>query len=260
MASRNGLNPKIRGPKGVGYGRALPAPFSFGNGLCPDGVDDYLLIPGLVGKTWPLEGTIEFWGSVIRDAGQREFYVLFNDTTHMDITAYHSPIPGIESPVHGTFASKPPGSTDYNEIHHYAFMWDSSNLYSWSDAVLTQINSSPITSPINILIDAVAISAQSDGSLPSNTKLDEFRIYNRILSLEELILNDNGGVGNNPSTTESLISWYQFEKFENLDFSVLQDGSDIRLGIRDMSGKNNHAQEFFMDTNSTSSTYVLKSI
>jgi hypothetical protein len=34
----------------------------------------------------------------------------------------------------------------------------------------------------------------------------------------------------------------------------------MRLGVRDMSGKNNHAQQFFMDTNPTSATYVLKPI
>ncbi|HWD89920.1 MAG TPA: LamG-like jellyroll fold domain-containing protein [Mucilaginibacter sp.] len=258
MASRNGLNPKIRGPKGVGYGRALPAPFSFGNGLCPDGNDDYLLIPGLVGKTWPIEGTIEFWGEIQSSRAQREFYVLFNDTSHMDITAFVSPIPGIESPSHGTVATKPPGSINYGEKHHYAFMWSASNFYAWSDAVTSQITSTGLTSAINLYANAVAISAQTDGSSPSNTKLDEFRIYNRVLSLSELILNDNSGVGNNPSTTENLVCWYQFEKFENLDFSVLQDGSDIRQGIRDMSGKNNHAQQFHMDTNPLSSTYALK--
>jgi len=260
MASRNGLNPKIRGPKGVGYGRALPAPFSFGNGLCPDGVDDFLLIPGLVGKTWPLEGTIEFWGNVQGSRSQREFYVAFNDTSHMDVTAYHSTTPGIESPVHGTFAAKPSDTPAYNERHHYAFMWDSLNFYAWSDVVPTQIYSSGLTSTLNLGIDAVAISAQTDGSLPSNTKLDEFRIYNRVLLLTELNLNDNYGVGNNPSTTENLLGWYTFEEFKMLDFSALQDGSDMRLGVKDVSGKNNHAQQFFMDTNPTSSTYVLKPI
>lgn len=260
MASRNGLNPKIRGPKGVGYGRALPAPFSFGNGLCPDGVDDYLLIPGLVGKTWPLEGTIEFWGSVIRNAGQREFWVSFSDTSHLDITAYHSSTPGIESPIHGTFAAKPSDTPGYSERHHYAFMWDSVNFYAWSDVVPTQLYSSALTSTLNLVIDAVAISAQADGSLPSNTKLDEFRIYNRTLSLAELNLNDNYGTGNNPSTTENLLGWYTFEEFKLLDFSTLQDGSDMRLGLTDMSGKNNHAQQFYMDTDPASSTYVLKPI
>jgi hypothetical protein len=258
MASRNGLNPKIRGPKGVGYGRALPAPFSFGNGVCPDGVDDYFLIPGLVGKTWPLEGSIEFWGSVQSAKAQREFYVYFTDTSHMDITAYFNPLPAIESPTHNTSAAESSGTFNYGEKHHYAFMWDASNFYAWSDVVPTQINSQPLSSSINLSISAVSISAQADGTLPSNTKLDEFRIYNKVLSLAELILNDNNGTGNNPSITEDLICWYQFELFELLDFSTSQDGSDMRLAVRDMSSNHNHAQPFNMDTNSSSPTYALK--
>ncbi len=220
-------------------------------------VNDYFLIPGLVGKTWPIEGSIEFWATVQTARAQREFYIYFTDNTHMDITAYFSPIPGIESPSHNITAAKPPGTINYGEKHHYAFMWDASNLYAWSEVVPTQINSEPLTSALNLTISAVAISAQSDGALPSNTKLDEFRIYDKVLSKTELTLNDNNGVGNNPSITENLLCWFQFELFEMLDFSAAQDGTDIHLGIRDMSGRNNHAKPFNLDSNPTSSTYAL---
>ena len=58
--------------------------------------------------------------------------------------------------------------------------------------------------------------------------------------------------------TENLMVWYKFEKFENLDFSSFQDNSDIRLGIRDLSGKNRHAFPVNMDINPASPTYVIK--
>lgn len=93
---------------------------------------------------------------------------------------------------------------------------------------------------------------------PANTGLDEFRLYNKIISHDQFLSNYNNGIGNNPFETEDLMVWYKFEQFENLDFSVLQDGSDIRLGLKDFSGKANHAQPFNMITDSTSDSYVLK--
>lgn len=264
MASRNGLNPKIRGPKGVGFGRALPAPFSFGNGVCPDGVDDYFLIPGLVGKTWPIEGSIEFWATVIGSRGQREIEIRFNDGSNLRVTAYAASYPVVQSAARMPGPSAiPNGIYNTDTKYHYCFMWDSSSLYAWGDTLLPNtVNGgavTSITSPMNLPITGAAICGQVDGTLCSNTKLDEVRFYNRKLSIGELVANDNNGVGNNPGTTENLFAWYNFEKFETLDFSALQDGSDLRTGIKDISGQNNHLQPFNMDTNSASGTYVLQS-
>jgi len=248
----------------VGYGRALPAPFSFGNGLCPDGVDDYLLIPGLVGKTWPLEGSIELWATVLSGSkAQREIEIRFNDGSNLRVTAYASTLPVIQSAARMPGPSAVPnGVYSLNTKYHYCFMWDASKLYGWGNALLPNTIDggaiTSITSAMNLVITGASISAQEDGNLCSNTKLDEVRFYNRKLNIEELVLNDNNGTGNNPSTTESLFAWYKFEQFETLDFSALQDGSDIGIGIRDLSGQNNHALEQNMDTTITSSTYVLK--
>ncbi len=56
----------------------------------------------------------------------------------------------------------------------------------------------------------------------------------------EAAINFNSGTGNNPSETEHLVCWFQFEEFETLDFSSEQNDSNMQLGIRDMSGNNNH--------------------
>ncbi|MFI5163182.1 MAG: hypothetical protein ACHQHN_18025 [Sphingobacteriales bacterium] len=266
MASRNGLNPKIRGPKGVGYGRALPAPFSFRNGIIPPGTSgSNLLITPLIGKTWPLEGCIELWANIIDQKAQREFEVSFNDGTKLRVTAYFSAEPFLEITGRGQTGAAAPNGTYVNGTkYHFAFMWDATNSYAWGNALIpnTMLSGSssvsPINSNVNLPITGAALCGQIDGSDCSTTKMDEVRIYNRKLSINELVLNDNGGNGNNPSTTENLFAWYQFEKFETLDFSLLQDDSDLRLGIRDFSGQNNHAQVFDMDTDPTSPTYVLK--
>jgi hypothetical protein len=89
--------------------------------------------------------------------------------------------------------------------------------------------------------------------------MDEFRFYDISITDQELLTNYNAGIGNNPSITEHLQVWYQFEQFETLDMSVAQDGSSMHLGMRDMSGKNNHGlPSSGMNTTSSSGGYVLQ--
>jgi hypothetical protein len=260
QANSDGLSPSLRPFLGIGWNRALPAPFGFGNGLVPDGSNDYLKIPGLVGKTWPLEGCIEFWCSVQGSRAQREVEIQFNDGSNLRITAYATSFPVIQSAARMPGSSAGPnGIYSYSTKYHYCFMWDSSKLYAWGNAVLPNVfTSTSITSNINLQIVGASIAGQVDGTLCTTSMLDEVRFYNRKLLLDELVLNDNNGVGNNPSTTENLFAWYAFENFETLDFSALQDGSDLRIGIRDYSGQNNHAQQFNMNTNPLSPTYSLQ--
>lgn len=261
MASRNGLNPKIRGPKGVGYGRALPAPFSFGKGLVPpDSSGNYLLITRLINKTWPIEGSIEFWMNVVSNTrAQRDIQIQFNDGSNITVGAYVQSQPGFFCSSHMSSGIQSLGTYHLDSKYHYCFMWDSSKVYAWGNALIPNtIATDNLSSPINLNILGVALCGQIDGLNCSNSKLDELRFYNKKLSIEELLQNDNSGAGNNPSTTENLFAWFQFEKFETLDFSTTQDNSDLRLGIKDVSGNFNHAQVIGMDTNPASGTYVLK--
>lgn len=262
MASRNGLNPKIRGPKGVAYGRALPAPFSFGNGICPPGTSGAnLLITPLIGKTWPIEGTIEMWQNVVDSRPQREVEVSFNDGTKLRVTAYFQAISALEATGRAEASAIAPNGTYNNGTkYHVAYMWDATNTYAWGNSLIPNTIAGPnaISQPLNVVVTGAALCGEIGGGNCSTTKMDEVRFYNRKLSLSELVFNDNGGVGNNPSTTENLFAWYQFEKFEMLDFSALQDNSDLRLGIKDMSGNFNHAQVEGMVTDPASGSYVLK--
>jgi len=258
QANSDGLSPSLRPFLGIGWNRALPAPFGFGNGIWPDGSNDYLKIPGLVGKTWPMEGCIEFWCSVQNSRAQREIEVTFSDNSNFRITAYLRTAPAIESAARNATAAEPPGTYSYGQKIHVAYMWDATKFYAWGSASPNLLDSQIITSNINLNITGVALCAQFDGSLCSSTKLDEVRFYNKKLKIDELLLNDNNGVGNNPNNTENLFAWFSFEQFESLDFSPLQDGTDFRIGIRDRSGQNNHALPFNMITDPSNSNYVLK--
>ena len=167
MASRNGLNPKIRGPKGVGYGRALPAPFGFGKGYVPSATNNasYFLLPTLIGKTWPLEGTIEMWQNIQANKGQREMKIDFDDSTSLYITAYGTPVSTIAAPGRVTTAGQPPGGTyNFNNTYHVAYMWDASNVYAWGNLFPNLTDTQSLAAPINLQIVAAAISGETSGA------------------------------------------------------------------------------------------------
>jgi hypothetical protein len=271
MASRNGLNPKIKGPKGVGFGRALPSAFGFGNGIQPPG-NGYLNISTLIGTAIPPKWTIEFWilpqaqmpnfegwiqyndgytatsGGEIRLQGQPASYAWFQflgNTTGIsfDINIPSQPIIGVKN--------------------HIVFTIDTISLLmtcvingNTVEKAITEItlNTNPYLG-IYQLFNLFVLTTQG---VYASILTDEYRMYSEALTDIDIATNYNGGLGNNPVKTETLFVWYIFEKFEIVDFSKLQDGSDMRIGMRDQSGKNNHAQPINLDTNINSSTYVIK--
>lgn len=65
-------------------------------------------------------------------------------------------------------------------------------------------------------------------------------IYDRELLMGELDYTYNNLSGHQPFTLFGVKAYYLFQKAELLDFSTGQDGSDMRVGVRDFSGNNNH--------------------
>lgn len=63
-------------------------------------------------------------------------------------------------------------------------------------------------------------------------KVGLYRIYNRILTENEYTHNYNKQLGGEPLSTLGLEYEFLMNKAEILDFSVAQDGSDMRVGVR----------------------------
>jgi len=120
-------------------------------------------------------------------------------------------------------------------------------------------SASIINKPYNSLFELFNLFALTTQNIYATGLTDEFRIYSEVLSDLDVSQGWNNGVGLNPIRTDKLIVWYQFEKFEMLDFSQLQDRSNVQLGIQDMSSNNNHALPINMNTNPDSPTYVIES-
>ena len=72
--------------------------------------------------------------------------------------------------------------------------------------------------------------------------MDEVLIFNREISLTEQKYIYNNGLGNLPLSETGLIAHLKNSLAELIDFSAAQDGSDIQVAVRDISGQDNHAK------------------
>jgi hypothetical protein len=77
----------------------------------------------------------------------------------------------------------------------------------------------------------------------SAIRINRVIVYDRLLTLSEYYYMYSNGLMSNPQSTEGVVLDINFaDKGEILDFSTLQDGSDLRVGIRDYSGFNRHGE------------------
>ncbi|MFD0765200.1 hypothetical protein ACFQZI_10090 [Mucilaginibacter lutimaris] len=253
MASRNGLNPKIRGQKGIGFNRALPAPFGFGNGIFLN--SGTLSIPRMSDGTFiqKIPFSVEFWVRCNVGPTNGLYWVWFS------MRKGTAPIYDHELSINSglglrTTESSYRGGVDITfdgSKQHCVWAVDAEgNCSTYFNGVFRSVAPGQLTPyyptdvHLNFRNDIQAI--------------DEFRYYSSALRKDQVEANFNSGLGNNPCVTESLESWYTFEKFESLDFSSEQDGSNMQVGIRDYSNKNRHAIATDADTNPVSPTYSLK--
>lgn len=264
-SNSDGLTPTLRPQLGVGWNRALPAPFGFDNCLRPDGVNDYLVVPRLAGTTingnLTFECWIDFLGTVTTFGLLRgvstglEVFITINYGGGANATLI-PPSSGL-----GSGTSFPVSAFNASGKNHLV-------ICVFSNKIILYINGGTLGGGLTVETPTFGtfssvvssfrpLSSQSVDAIRA-FKFDEYRMYNRVVTSSEVLLNFNNGMGENPCVTEPLLIWYKFQEFENLDFSALQDNSDIRLGMRDLSGKNNHAQPINMDTNPASPNYVLK--
>ncbi|PJJ79974.1 LamG-like jellyroll fold domain-containing protein [Mucilaginibacter auburnensis] len=262
MANRNGLNHKVRGVKGVGWNRALPAAFGFGNGIKPDGINDYMDVPRLVNYVLPDKLTIELW--LYKDITINNGYIFsiyddlkdatlnFNTNGSARLLRFDSQSGGLVGQSYW------PESEDGLKAH---CVWCIDKVENYSKFYLNgylMSTMSSIAAYAPNYIKSINFFRYYTGTLNSNALVDEFRIYSKVLREDQIVINYNSGVGNNPCVTEYLLLWYNFDKIESLDFSPLLDKSLIGNGVRDLSGNDNHARLFNMDVTPTSSSFVLK--
>lgn len=253
-----GNSPSLRAQLGVGWNRALPAPFSFQNGVKLDGVNDYFLIPSMVGKTIGSNGgiTIEFWMRDVNPIGTHLFGVRtdVNNAKSFGLRASVLAIPA------GSTVPYPSGFTNgINNVtkNYFCVRLNNFNANGFEMFVnalpkVTYAMGATWTFPQTLTEFLIGLEVPTTFS---QSPFDELRIYDAIIGTDEISSNYNLGFGNNPAKTEKLLAWYKFEAAE-LD-SVLWPGGNPSgwssgvYGIRDLSGQNNHLMPVNQSNNST---------
>lgn len=88
----------------------------------------------------------------------------------------------------------------------------------------------------------VHLSGESINRYTTRVLYNRYILINRDLSLAEYLYFYNNNLGNDLQSTTGVDIDLHCEKAEILDFSPLQDGSNMRVGCRDYSGYNRHGE------------------
>ena len=85
---------------------------------------------------------------------------------------------------------------------------------------------------VNVMQIGRGISSLSNDNRSTERPIALVRIYDRTLTDAEIAYQYNLGLGNEALYTTSLTHEFKMQKAEILDFSAAQDGSDMRVGVR----------------------------
>lgn len=135
------------------------------------------------------------------------------------------------------------GLGNINGIKNYAFVKESpTNCRSWINGIKTQEFISVLDDDTEWISDRVLIGKSNDLYNNSVSLNCELLIYDRVISDAEIKFNVSNMNGSSPLSLNGVHVYLKMSKAEILDFSTLQDGSDMRVGCRDYSGFNRHGQ------------------
>lgn len=226
-------------------GRVLKQNFQFGKGFLSNVVNAYISVPNVANMISPTSPfTILAWAKpananigifTLRNALNNAPIDIHFDAANALETYMATPIgAGVQSPIPGS------GQLVFAVVNQRNFVGidynGSSSFSRFGNEVAQSFSYSMSTSPFNGLFLGLG---QRIGNIYSNG-IDEVIVFNRLLTTQERLYIYNNRSGNEPATLTGCVGWYHLDKAEILDFSALQNGTDLRAGMRDYSGNNNH--------------------
>jgi hypothetical protein len=208
-------------------GDAFKSNFPFGNGWVGDGTNDYFNIPYLVGLDCS-DYTIEFWSKGLRVPSNHGVFVGWRNSAGAILFIVNLPS-GSDSGIRyfAEDANVTPSVDIYKKNYHHIFVRGGDTQAYLNNASVLQrlkVNGRILGTPY--------IGFTANLNYLKDGLIDEFRVYSRLISSTETSKNYNLGNGAEPFDATGMIIRYKFEKYEQLDFSAAQDGTDIRWGVR----------------------------
>lgn len=94
---------------------------------------------------------------------------------------------------------------------------------------------------IDFIFGSAARHFSFSGDIPSLSG-NELAIFDREITDGEHFYRQNNRIGSDWQSTVGMVLYWKMREAEILDFSTSQDGSDMRVGVRDFSGNNHHGQ------------------
>lgn len=238
-------------------GRVIKAAYEFGKAFQNRmGLNNYIEIKGL-----DLIPTGQFiqWCYVpyVLDSGNRPMFNYYRGETYRHITFLHHAINqgyvgfGAGSPAYGSTviaAAYNNATSPFYLFNSAVYRNDLSGSARSNYKKETQFSKAfPNDANISrIWVGAGRIGA-TGGVIPttyaaSDSRFNVFAYFNRELPDSEFLYAYGNGNGNEFQTLSGCLILLYCDKAEILDFSALQDGSDMRVGCRDYSGYNCHGE------------------
>lgn len=111
-----------------------------------------------------------------------------------------------------------------------------------SSSKISTANNIPSINEISICANRASTGTSVNNFAPPEQKQNIFAIFNRELSTSEFLFAFSNNCGSEFLSLVGCEIFLKCDFAEILDFSALQDGSDLRVGVRDYSGFNRHGE------------------
>ena len=216
-------------------GEVLKQNYNFGSTVYNNGINSiYLSVPYMIGRN--ISTPFSFF-LYTKNSGVSTSYGFFHVIGNNDYRVSSNSDNGVDRNRIDYFFESGSGigiSIDQGLSVLTAGIFDNTNVKCFYNSTIDQNNYSGgyINNVNKFLIGASPYRTGISLAKFMNSKIGTFEFYERALTDDEYLFRYNNGLGNEVKSNVNLILKYDMEFAEILDFSIAQDGSDLKVGIR----------------------------